>query len=82
MQRVTSQFGERFAQLFQELGGQFGEDFDSAYIAFQGIVCAMFQEGISWSKIVALMCLNGALISKFAGHDKPLLGECNQTSIE
>ena len=76
MRRVTDEFEQRFAEAFEELSGQLEvEARDSAYQTFQGILGATFQEGVSWSRIVALMCLNGALASKCVALHMPELGE-------
>jgi len=64
VRRVTSEFEQRFAEAFDELGGQLEIDRDSAYQTFQGILGATFQDGVSWGRIVALMCLSGALAAK------------------
>lgn len=64
MRRVTTEFEQRFAEAFQELGGQLEIDRESAYQTFQGILGATFQDGVSWGRIVALMCLSGALAAK------------------
>lgn len=74
MRRVTDEFEQRFAEAFEELSGQLEvEARDSAYQTFQGILGATFQEGVSWSRIVALMCLNGALASKCVALHMPEL---------
>jgi len=73
MRRVTSEFEQRFAEAFEELGGQLEIDRDSAYQTFQGILGATFQDGVSWGRIVALMCLSGALASKCVSLNMPEL---------
>ena len=75
VRRVTSEFEQRFAEAFDELGGQLEIDRDSAYQTFQGILGATFQDGISWGRIVALMCLSGALAAKCVSLHMPELGE-------
>ena len=75
MRRVTTEFEQRFAEAFQELGGQLEIDRESAYQTFQGILGATFQDGVSWGRIVALMCLSGALAAKCVALRMPELGK-------
>lgn len=75
MLRMTTEFERRYVEAFQELGGQLEFDRESAYQTFQGLIGATFQEGVSWGKIVALVCLSGALASKCVSLNMPELGE-------
>ena len=78
MWRVTSDFEQRYVEAFEELGGQLEIDRESAYQTFQGLLGATFQDGVSWGRIVALMCLSGALTSKCVSLQLPELGSLTQ----
>ena len=75
MWRVTNDFEQRYVEAFEELGGQLDIDRESAHQTFQDLLGVTFQDGVTWGRIVALMCVSGALASKCVSLNMPELGE-------